>query len=118
MQDVDHLGWAVTVAFRAGNHVLGVRADSEALGALLCELFADWLTPDGVPPGNLSVHLAERAAGGPQELHSFYETFARGLRDRPIQRTLGRSGTSSLLPNTVPRTVRSPDGTRARSRTG
>jgi hypothetical protein len=86
--EVDRLGWAVTVPLRAGEHVLGVRAGSAALAALLRELFVDRLVPDASPPANLSVHLAPPATGGNQDLHRLYVTYSRMLRTRSVIRTV------------------------------
>jgi hypothetical protein len=86
--EVDRLGWAVTVPLRAGEHVLGVRAGSAALAALLRELFADRVVPDATPPANLSVHLAPPADGATQDLHRLYVTYSRMLRTRSVIRVL------------------------------
>ena len=88
MQEVDRLGWAVTVPLRAGNHVLGVRVPSEDAAALVRELFADRYVPDATPPGNLSLWLAPPSTDGAQDLHRLYQTFTRSLRSRSVTRTL------------------------------
>lgn len=88
MQEVDRLGWAVTVPLQAGEYVLGVRANSEALGDLLRELFATRLIPDAEPPRNVSVYLAPPAESGAQELHRLYVTFSRVVRSRSATRVL------------------------------
>ena len=86
MQEVDRLGWAVTVPLRAGNYVLGVRVPSEDAAALVRELFADRHVPDAAPPGNLSLWLAPPSTDGAQDLHRLYETYARSLRTRSVSR--------------------------------
>jgi hypothetical protein len=86
--EVDRLGWAVTVPLRAGNHILGVRANSVWLGELLRELFAERVVPDAQPPANLSVLLAPQTADGTQDLHRVYVTHRRTLRSRSALRTL------------------------------
>ena len=89
MREVDRLGWAVTVPLLAGDHVLGVRANTHELGRLLSSLFADRLVPETAPPGNISVYVAKEAVGGPQELHRLYATHTRRIRTRSVRRILG-----------------------------
>ena len=74
---------------RAGEHVLGVRVNSETLGALVRDLFASRVTEPAEPPANLSVYLAPSAEpGGLQELHQLYDTYSLQLRTRDAFRTL------------------------------
>jgi len=88
VQEVDRLGWVVTVPLRAGNYVLGVRANTSAVGDLVRDVFADRVVEEANPPGNISVLLAPVAAEGPQELHRVYLTYARMLRTRSVRRVL------------------------------
>ena len=73
---------------RAGEYVLGVRANSEQIGALLRGIFADRLVPEAEPPGNISVFLAEQTSGHAQERHRLYACHSRTLRTRSVARLL------------------------------
>lgn len=88
MTEVDRLGWAVTIPMRAGEYVLGVRANTTALGGLLRDLFRERIVDVADPPGNLSLLLAPRSESNIQDLHRLYVTYTRVLSSRSAIRGL------------------------------
>jgi hypothetical protein len=90
VQEVDRLGWAVTVGLRAGEFVIGVRCDSRETAELIATVFAPRLQTEAqdVPP-NLSLKLVSRTStAGGAGLHLVFDTYRRLVRTRSVDRAL------------------------------
>jgi hypothetical protein len=78
----------VTIPIRAGQHVLGVRANSSMTGELVARALTDRIVVGAAPPGNMSIALAQIVPAGPQELHRVYVNHRRMVRTRSVRRAL------------------------------
>jgi hypothetical protein len=103
----------VTVPVRAGQYVLGVRASTPELGALVEEAFRSRLVPDSQPPANFSLLSPSPNDWRSRPIRFLFEGHARRLRTTSTRRLLDAlwhrldcydvraSGSSVLLASTV-----------------
>ena len=84
----DRIGWHTTVGVLAGDHVLGVRTNTQQGADVVRALFPERLVPDAEPPANLSMYIAPEVGQGPRELHRLYVNGVLIHRSREAEQIL------------------------------